>query len=79
LIALTNECNQDIAKLWQTNELISMQLMQSISDIAKAIADCKNPIALLSIKELLRKDVDLDRVKVVELKHKIKIKKDELS
>lgn len=74
LIAITNECNQDIAKLWQTDELISMQLMQSISDIAKAIAECKNPIALLSIKELLRKDVDLDRVKVIELKHPIKHK-----
>ena len=74
LIAINNDCNKDIAKLWETDEIVSMKLMQSISDIALAIAKCKNPIALLSIRELLRQDLDLDKIKVVELKHKIKYK-----
>lgn len=75
LIALFNDCKDDISNIWKTDEKLSMNLNQAIEDIAKALAKSKDPTVFLIIRELLREDIDLEKVKILELKHKPKLKK----
>ncbi len=77
LIALHNECNKDINSLWKTDEILSMNLMQGIQDIGKSIAKSKDPSIIYNIRQLLRDDIDFEKIKIIELKHKPKIKNHE--
>jgi len=68
LIALDQNLQKDINRLYNTDDTISLDLCKSISNIAKVVANCKNPTALVTISRLLDDGIDLDKVKLTEYK-----------
>jgi hypothetical protein len=80
LTAIHQSCNVEINKLWQNDieskartgvdNPLALHLTQAIADIGKAIAKSKDPIACYNIRYLLRNDIDMSMIKIVEMKRK---------
>lgn len=74
LNVLTQNFKDDFGKIWAVDDNISQKLSESLEEIGKALALSKDPTVSLIIMQLLRSDLDFDKVKIVELKHKPKKK-----
>ena len=68
LIALDQNLKKDAEKLYLTEPNISNDICRSIVNVAKVVANCKNPTALVTLSRLLDDGLDLNKVKLVEYK-----------
>jgi len=77
LIFISQEFNAEFKQLWKSDadSLLSEDLASTIAEIGKLIATADSPVPLWAIKQLLKSEIDFDKIKIVELKHKPKIKK----
>jgi len=71
LIALDQELQKEIKKIWFNDDMLSVNLMQSYQEVARQISECDNPALIIKFGQLFRNGLDLNKVKIIEMKRKI--------
>lgn len=70
-IQLFKEVNKDISKLFETDELLSAKMIESINTTAKLIAS-KDWNVMITIEKMFKEGFDFDKYKLVEIEEKAK-------
>ena len=71
LIALDQELQKEIKKVWFNDDMLSVKLMQSYQELSKQVSECDNPALIIKLGQLFRNGLDLNKVKIIEMKRKI--------
>jgi hypothetical protein len=51
--------------------MLSVKLMQSYQELSKQVSECDNPALIIKLGQLFRNGLDLNKVKIIEMKRKI--------